>query len=320
MASVAVSSENSNPKSIFSDAATRGTEITGLSIYQDTNEDITHERAQDLMSAMNADVPQGGKDIVFGNKKTQRLRFWEPTSNASKAPIVVFVHGGSWTIGTYLDSVGSLKVKYLNDLGYAFASVDFALIPTVTVKEQVQEVADAVAHIMSNSQVLGIDPERVVLMGHSSGAHVASLVGTDPGYAQKAGFDISRLAGIIALDGSNYNAAASIADNTGSIVTNMLSGLGSDPDGLDAMSPTLHAGGPNARAFLLLHVQRKGDIRQAVEFSSALRSAGTRVNLHVFEGEGFEGHIALLLRIGDEKYPATVVLEQWLERHAPVQL
>ncbi|EKJ71977.1 hypothetical protein FPSE_07831 [Fusarium pseudograminearum CS3096] len=318
MASTALSSETSTNKFNLDAVAARGTEITGLSIYQDTNEDITLERAQELMAEMNADVPQGGRDIVFGQKETQRLRFWEPTSNSRNAPVVVFVHGGSWTIGTYLDSVGSLKVKYLNDLGYAFASIDYALIPSVTVKEQVQEVADAVAYIMENSQSLGINPESVVLMGHSSGAHVVSLVGTDSSYAQKAGFDISCLQGVIALDGSNYNAAASIADNTGSIVTNMLHGLGSDPETLDAMSPTLNAAGPNARGFLLLHVQRKGDIRQAVEFSAALKAAGTRADLHVFEGEGFEGHVALVLRIGDEEYPATVVMKKWLEKYVPV--
>lgn len=318
MASTAVSSDTSTKKFNLDAVAARGTEITGLLIYKDTNEDISPERAQELMSEMNADVPQGGRDIVFGQKETQRLRFWEPTSNSRKAPVVVFVHGGSWTIGTYLDSVGSLKVKYLNDLGYAFASIDYVLIPSVTVKEQVQEVADAVAYIMSNSQALDIDPSSVVLMGHSSGAHVVSLIGTDPSYAQKAGFHISHLQGVIALDGSNYNAAASIADNTGSIVTNMLHGLGSDPETLDAMSPTLNVEGPNARGFLLLHVQRKGDIRQAVEFSAALKARGTRVNLHVFEGEGFEGHVALVLRIGDEEYPATVVMKKWLEKYVPV--
>ncbi|OBS26095.1 hypothetical protein FPOA_00039 [Fusarium poae] len=310
--------EISTCQSNLSSAAARGNEITGLSIYQDTNEDITLERVQELMSEMNADVPQGGIDIVFGDKETQRLRFWEPTSKSHKAPIIVFVHGGSWTIGTYLDSVGSLKVKYLNDLGYAFASVDFALIPSVTVEEQVQEVADAVSYIMRNSKELGIDPESVVLIGHSSGAHVVSLVGTDTSYAQKAGFNINHLKGVIALDGSNYNAAASIADNTGSIVTNMLNALGSNPQRLEAMSPTLHAAGPNARAFLLLHVQRKGDIRQAVEFSAALKAADTSVDLHVFEGEGFEGHVTLLMKIGDQKYPATDVMKKWLDQYAPV--
>ncbi|KAH7192840.1 Alpha/Beta hydrolase protein [Fusarium flagelliforme] len=298
--------------------AARGEEITGLYIYRDTSDDITMERVQELMSEMNSDVPEGGTDFIFGEKETQRLRLWKPKSTTSKPPIIAFIHGGSWTIGTYLDSVGSAKVKYLNDLGYAFASIDYALIPTVTVQEQVQEVADAVAYLANNAANLGIDGGRVILMGHSSGAHVVSLVGTDPNYASKAGFEMDVLKGIIALDGSNYHAAASIADNTGSIVSNMLAGLGSDPKHLDIMSPTLHSALPNAGAFLLLHVQRKGDIRQAVEFSAALKAAGTGVDLHVFEGEGFEGHVAMLLRIGEDQYPASKVLQRWLESHVPV--
>ncbi|RBR25229.1 uncharacterized protein FIESC28_01964 [Fusarium coffeatum] len=298
--------------------AARGEEITGLTIYQDTSDDITMKRVQELMSEMNNDLPDGGADFIFGKKETQRLRLWKPTSTTSNSPIIVFVHGGSWTIGTYLDSIGSAKVKYLNDLGYAFASIDYTLIPTVTVQEQVQEVADAVAYLANNGVNLGIDGTRVILMGHSSGAHVVSLIGTDPSYARNAGFEMDILKGVIALDGSNYNAAASIADNTGSIVSNMLSGLGSDPQHLDTMSPTLHSSLPNARAFLLLHVQRKGDIRQAVELSAVLKAAGTRVDLHVFEGEGFEGHVAMLLRLGEEQYPATKVLQRWLKRHIPV--
>ncbi|KAJ4123009.1 hypothetical protein NW768_010001 [Fusarium equiseti] len=298
--------------------ASRGEEITGLSIYQNTSDDITMERVQELMSEMNSDVPEGGADFIFGEMETQRLRLWKPKPTIANPPIIVFVHGGSWTIGTYLDSVGSAKVKYLNDLGYAFASIDYTLIPTVTVQQQVQEVADAVAYLANNATSLGIDGESIVLMGHSSGAHVVSLIGTDPSYAHNAGFEMNILKGVIALDGSNYNAAASIADNTGSIVSNMLAGLGSDPQHLDNMSPTLHSALPNAGAFLLLHVQRKGDIRQAVEFSAALKAAGTKVDLHVFEGEGFEGHVAMLLRIGEEHYPATKVLQRWLERYIPV--
>ncbi|KAF6521732.1 hypothetical protein HZS61_013260 [Fusarium oxysporum f. sp. conglutinans] len=194
------------------DLAARGREVTGISIYKDTNDDINMETVHDLISEMHSDVPQGGTDIVYGKREAQRLRLWKPTSSATKSPVIVYVHGGSWTIGTYLDSTGSKKVSYLNDLGYAFASINFTLIPEITVKEQVQEIADSVAYLIKHAEELNIDPERVVLMGHSSGAHVVTLLGTDPSYAQKAGFSIDVLKGVIALDGSNYNALAEFSD------------------------------------------------------------------------------------------------------------
>ncbi|KAJ4045862.1 hypothetical protein NW761_007878 [Fusarium oxysporum] len=300
------------------DLAARGREVTGISIYKDTNDDINMETVHDLISEMHSDVPQGGTDIVYGKREAQRLLLWKPTSSATKSPVIVYVHGGSWTIGTYLDSTGSKKVSYLNDLGYAFASINFTLIPEITVKEQVQEIADSVAYLIKHAEELNIDPERAVLMGHSSGAHVVTLLGTDPSYAQKAGFSIDVLKGVIALDGSNYNALAEFSDSTGPIITNMIKGLSDDPERLQDMSPTHHAAVPNAGAFLLLHCQRKGGIRQAAELAVALKAAGTDVELRVFEGEGFEGHVAMLLRLGDRTYPATGVMEDWLRKYVPV--
>lgn len=122
-------------------------------------------------------------------------------------------------------------------------------------------------------------------MGHSSGAHVATLLGTNTSYLERAGINISNIHGVIALDGSNYNAMAEMIDSPGPIAEDMLSGLGSDPQHLRDMSPLYHARSPNARGFLFLHVQRQGDIRQAVEFAASLNAAGTRADLHVFEGE-----------------------------------
>lgn len=86
------------------------------------------------------------------------------------------------------------------------------------------------------------------------------------------------------------------------------------------MSPAYQARGPNAGAFLLFHVHRQGDIRQAVGLEAALKAAlkaaleaaGTSAAVHVFEGQGFHGHGRVLLRLGDLDYPATVVVDDWL--------
>ncbi|KAH8901355.1 alpha/beta-hydrolase [Thozetella sp. PMI_491] len=303
------------------DRAARGNEITGLAIFDNPPEDFPASRVEELMAEMHADQPSGGTDMAYGNQETQNLRFWPPKSpngQSAKAPLVLFVHGGSWRVGTYLDSLGSAKLDHLTAKGYAFATVNYTLIPTVTVEEQVQEVADSLGYLVKNSATLGFDPTQLVLMGHSSGAHVVTLLGTDTSYLERAKVNIDCIRGIISLDGSNYNAMAEIIDSPGPIASNMTFGLGTDPERLTAMSPTCHARKPNAHAFLLLHVQRQGDIRQAIELSAALNAAGTDAALHVFEGESFEGHVQMLLRLGKPSYPATSVMDQWLETHVPV--
>lgn len=296
--------------------ATRGLEITGRDIFQETDDHIEGSRVEELVAAMQASAPPGGTDMAYGNDEPQRIRLWKP--EAEKAPIIVFIHGGSWKAGTYLDSVGSIKIDHLVKQGYAFASVNYTLIPAVTVEEQVQEVAHAIGFLAKNARTTGLDPERIVLMGHSSGAHVATLLGTDTSYLAKAGVDIKTVCGVVSLDGSNFNAATEMIDSPGPVAQSTAFGLGTDLSRLQAMSPTYHAQAPNAQAFLIFQVQRLGDVRQAIELSAALKAAGTECALHVFEGPGFEGHMAMLLRLGDAAYPATAVLDHWLSSHIPL--
>ncbi|KAL1866190.1 hypothetical protein Daus18300_006854 [Diaporthe australafricana] len=306
----------SAPKLTPIELAARGLEIKGREIFQDTSDHIEGSRVEELMAVMQAATPTAGTDMAYGDDEPQRVRLWK--LSAANAPIIVFVHGGSWKAGTYLDSVGSIKIDHLVKQGYAFASVNYTLIHDVTVEEQVQEVANAVGFLARNAGKLGLDPERVVLMGHSSGAHVATLLGTDTSYLGKAGVDIKTVRGVVSLDGSNFNAATEMIDNPGPVAQGTAYALGTDLPRLQAMSPTYHAQAPNARSFLIFQVQRLGDIRQAIEFTAALKAAGTEYALHVFEGPGFEGHVAMLLRLGDPSYPATAVLDHWLARHVPV--
>jgi acetyl esterase/lipase len=296
--------------------AARGNGISGLGIFQKTADDFTIPRVEQLIAEMNADQPSEGIDMAYGDKEPHYLRFWKAKS--FKAPVVVFVHGGSWRSGTYLESVGSAKVGYLFDQGYAFSTVNYSLIPSVCVEEQVQEGANAVGYLVKNAGQLHIDPKRVILMGHSSGAHVATLLETDPKYLEQAGTSVHVVQAVISLDGSNYNALAEIIDSPGSVAENAIYGLSSDPERLRAMSPTYHAYAPNACAFLLLHVQRQGDTRQAVELAAALSAVVTETALHVFEGQSFEGHMQMFLRLGDPTYLATLVMNYWLKKHAPV--
>lgn len=297
--------------------ATRGLEVTGREMFREFPDHIEGSRVEELMAAMQAASPRGGTDMAYGNEAAQRVRLWTPPA-AVKAPIIVFVHGGSWKAGTYLDSVGSRKVEHLVNQGYAFASVNYTLVPAVTVEEQVQEVANAVGFLAKNADQNGLDPKRILLMGHSSGAHVVTLLGTDTSYLAKAGVDIESVRGVISLDGSNFNAATEMIDSPGPVAESTAFGLGTNLSRLQAMSPTYHARAPNAQSFLLFQVQRLGDIRQAIELSVALRASGTECALHVFEGPGFEGHMAMLLRLGDPSYPATAVLDHWLTSHIPV--
>jgi len=162
--------------------------------------------------------------------------------------------------------------------------------------------------------MLGIDRRRVVLMGHSAGAHLVALVGTDERYLSAAGLGFADIAGVIPIDGAGYDVPVQMADAGGFMKPVYEQAFGTNLAHERALSPTLHAGAPNAPRFLLLHVQRPDGIRQAQEFAAALKAAGTDVDEQQFPGYGLTGHMEINRRLGDPGYVATSAVDAWLRR------
>jgi acetyl esterase/lipase len=93
----------------------------------------------------------------------------------SPRPCVVVIHGGSWVSGNRLD--GGTK-RWLNDwlagLGYAVASIDYRLSPEFKWPTQRDDLLAAIRFLRSNAAALGIDPNRLVLLGRSAGGQMAT--------------------------------------------------------------------------------------------------------------------------------------------------
>ena len=88
------------------------------------------------------------------------------------APIFAFLHGGWWQ-DLSIDYAGAPAVA-LTDAGAIYASVGYTLTPAVGLREIVAEVSAALTTIAANATGMGGDPRRIVLAGHSAGAHLAA--------------------------------------------------------------------------------------------------------------------------------------------------
>lgn len=272
------------------------------------------ERMAERAAARGAEAPaEGMVEHSFGTDPLQKLDFWAAKDKAKPAPIVIFVHGGGWKRGDKRNATGAAKVTHFLEQGYAVASVNYRLVPAAKVEDQAADVAAAFAWLRSNAAKLDIDPARMVLMGHSAGAHLVALVGTDPAYARAAGFALSDIRGVIPLDGAAYDVAAQIADGGKFMHDTYVQAFGSDPARQKALSPTLHAAGPNAPAFLILHVDRDDGKRQSEGLGAALRKAGTPAQVTRIEGRGLTGHAEINRKLGQADYPATAVVDAWLK-------
>ncbi len=101
-------------------------------------------------------------------------RLSSPKSGRSPRPCVVVIHGGSWLHGNRLDDGTK---RWLNDwlagLGYAVASIDYRLAPEFKWPAQRDDLLAAVRFLRDHAGALGIDGDRLVLLGRSAGAQMA---------------------------------------------------------------------------------------------------------------------------------------------------
>lgn len=252
----------------------------------------------------------GKQEMSYGTDSLQKLDYWKPVTPGS--PLVIYVHGGGWKRGDKTLAAGEKATHYLQQ-GYAFASLGYRLVPACKVEDQAQDVADAIAYLIKNAEKLGFDGKRVALMGHSAGAHLVALVGTDMSYLKKAGLSSSALRGVIPLDGAAYDVARQIAEGGDFMHDTYLEAFGTDPGRQKALSPTLQAAAPNAPAFLILHVQRVDGTAQSKALGEALRKADTPAVVKGFDGRGLVGHAEINRKMGDPSYPATPVVDEWLK-------
>jgi acetyl esterase/lipase len=252
--------------------------------------------------------------LEYGNEPLQKLDFWRAKRARGDAPLIVFVHGGGWSRGNKDNATGRWKAVHYPQQGYAFASINYRLVPSATVEQEAQDVAMALKALLDRAAMLGIDKRRVVLMGHSAGAHLVALVGTDERFLQAAGLSFADLAGVISIDGAGYDVPAQMADAGGFMKQIYSQAFGTNVERERALSPTFHAQAPNAPHFLLLHVQRPDGVRQAQEFAAALRASGTAVEEQQYPGFGLMGHMEINQRLGDPDYAATPAVDAWLAR------
>ena len=90
------------------------------------------------------------------------------------APVLVAVHGGGWVQGAR--SAFQYWGPYLASRGIAMFTISYRLATKgKTFPQAVQDVLAGVQFVRGKAGELGIDPQRIGLMGASAGAHLASL-------------------------------------------------------------------------------------------------------------------------------------------------
>jgi acetyl esterase/lipase len=223
--------------------------------------------------------------VVYGDHLRQQVDVYTPDDAVGDAPLVVFVHGGGWQIGNR--SMVQAKPQHFKDQGYVFASAGYRLLPDAPVEQQAADIGAALRALRAQAESGGFDPDRIVLMGHSAGAHLAALVASDPTYAGDA---FGAIRGVVLLDGAGYDVVKAAATPTMELPTLYKDVFGSDPARQKALSPITHVGGKDAPHWLALYVaQRPGSKAQSEALTGALAKAGKDARAVGIEGTDHGG-------------------------------
>jgi acetyl esterase/lipase len=161
------------------------------------------ERGFSAADLLNVWRPVGAWDqqqeLSYGPGERHKLDVYRPR-HARGAPLLVFFYGGSWQRGSrdlYPFLGASLAAQ-----GVATVIPDYALFPPARFPAFLQDGARAVAFAREHARGWGADPERLVLMGHSAGAHIAAMLAFDRQWLAACGLDARRdVAGLIGLAG-----------------------------------------------------------------------------------------------------------------------
>jgi acetyl esterase/lipase len=161
------------------------------------------ERGFSAADLLNLWKPLGAWDhheeLSYGPAARQKLDVYRPR-HARGAPLLVFFYGGSWQNGSrdlYPFLGASLAAQ-----GIVTVVPDYAVFPPARFPQFIEDGARAVAFAHRHARSWGADPDRLVLMGHSAGAHIAAMLAFDPHWLAAVGLDAHEdLAGFIGLAG-----------------------------------------------------------------------------------------------------------------------
>ncbi|MGQ0697340.1 MAG: alpha/beta hydrolase [Panacagrimonas sp.] len=151
---------------------------------------------------LNTLTPSRGYDLasnlVYDQNRTLRLDIYTPRG-VKNAPVVVFFYGGRWSEG----SKDNYKFvgEALASRGFVAVLPDYRLYPAVRFPEFVHDAANSVAWVHSHVNTYGGDPEKIFVMGHSSGAHIAAMLVLKQEFMANAGGSRTWLRGMIGLAG-----------------------------------------------------------------------------------------------------------------------
>ena len=130
-----------------------------------------------------------------------KLDVYHPES-ATGCPVVIWFHGGG------LEGGNKEIPQLLREKGVVVVGVNYRLLPLVTVKETLDDAAEAVAWVFRHITEYGGDPNKIVVSGHSAGGYLSMMLCLDKKWLAAYGVDADSVMMYVPFSGqaiTHYN-------------------------------------------------------------------------------------------------------------------
>jgi acetyl esterase/lipase len=200
-----------------------------------------------------------------------------PPAGQAIQGVIFMVHGGGWKHGDKQHhKVVNNKVARWVPKGLALVSINYRMLPEAPVQTQADDVRQALAQAQRLAPQWHAPADRFVLMGHSAGAHLVSLVSANPSQALAQG--ARPWLGVVSLDTAATNVPQLMSRRHASLYDDA---FGTDPAYWQAMSPW-HQLSAHTPPWLLVCSTERPDhpCPLARDFVAKAQALGSRGEVH----------------------------------------
>lgn len=219
----------------------------------------------------------------------------------NKKPIIVYVHGGGWSIGDKTNQLDN-KIDLFKSLNYILVSVNYRLSPfpfDVSNPNRIKyplhniDIADALNWVYNNIDQYGGNKNKIALMGHSAGAHLVALTGTNKHFLEEVGLSLNTIKGVAVIDTKGYDIIEQVTNGTNQEM--YMNAFGIEVDQNRDASPIFNV--ENSGSYPKFFIAKRGSsqrIEYADEFINTLQINGvsvSQVNGSIYDHAGINNAI-----------------------------
>jgi len=150
------------------------------------------------VQVLNTITPSGSyklaKNIIYGEGARHKLDIYAPDMPKADAPVIMFIHGGSWDTGS--KNIYKFIGEAFASEGYTTVIPNYRLYPEAVYPAFINDTAAAIAFTAKRYD------RPVILISHSAGAYNAVMATVDPAFLKTQGMDMCQIvAGTVGLAG-----------------------------------------------------------------------------------------------------------------------